>query len=104
MSSALATVRHEWEEGHRRLQQHSSEHTRYERLLTQVEVVTAELRRRVGGVFTIAELVSAYRDADSWSREAVADRAGFPGWPRELSSVVAAAFHLYSRGASDYAP
>jgi hypothetical protein len=104
VASALVTVRHEWKEGLRRLEAQASDRARYERLLAQVEVVTAELRRRVGGVFTIAELASAYHEADSWSREAVATYARSPGWSRELSSVVAAAFHLYARGASDYAP
>jgi hypothetical protein len=104
VASALATVRHEWEEGLRRLETQTTDRPRYERLLAQVEVVTAELRRRVGGIFTMAELASAYSDADAWSREALATYTRFPGWSRELSSVVAAAFHHYARGASDYTP
>ena len=100
---SLDLVRHEWEEGHRRLDAERGDPRRYRQLLDQVDVVTGELRRRVGGTFTLAELAGAYRDADSWARQAVADRAPGPGWPRDLSLVLAAAFHAYQRGASDYA-
>jgi len=100
---ALALARHEWEEGHRRLEGERADRPRYRRLLQQVEVVTEELRRRIGGTFTLAELADAYRDADAWARQAVADRAPGPGWPRDLTLVLAAAFHAYQRGASDYA-
>jgi hypothetical protein len=34
----------------------------------------------------------------------VAEQSPAPGWPRTLSLVEAAAFHLYSRGAQDYLP
>jgi hypothetical protein len=100
---SLDLVRHEWEDGQRRLDAERGDPRRYRGLLDQVDVVTGELRRRVGGTFTLAELAAAYRDADSWARQAVADRAPGPGWPRDLSLVLAAAFHAYQRGASDYA-
>ena len=100
---SLDLVRHEWEDGQRRLDAERGDPRRYRQLLDQVDVVTGELRRRVGGTFTMAELAAAYRDADSWARQAVADRAPGPAWPRDLSLVLAAAFHAYQRGASDYA-
>jgi hypothetical protein len=103
MTSPLDLVRHEWEDGHRRLEAERDDRARYRRLLEQVEVVTDELRRRVGGTYTLAELSAAYRDADTWARQAVADRAPGPAWPRDLALVLAAAFHGYQRGASDYA-
>ncbi len=99
---ALALARHEWEEGHRRVESERHDPGRYHRLIAQVEAVLDELRRRVGGTYTLAELAAAYRDADSWARAAVADNAPGPGWPRDLSLVLAAAFHAYQRGASDY--
>jgi len=74
------------------------------RLLAQLEVVTDELRKRVGQTFTLEELASAYARADDWVRAAVDERAPTPGWPRTLSLVQDAAFHMYQRGASDYAP
>ncbi len=98
----LALVRHEWEDGSRRLEGERGDPRRYRQLLEQVEVVTDELRRRDGGTFTLSELAAAYGDADAWARQAVADRAPGPGWPRDLSLVLAAAFHAYQRGASDF--
>ena len=95
----LESARRDWEDGYRRL----LEQTR-ERLHAQVEAVLAELRRRVGGVFTVRELAAAYAEADRWSRTAVAENAPAPGWPQTLSVVEAAAFHLYARGAQDYEP
>jgi len=104
MMDAVALARHEWAEGGRRLEAERGDRARYARLVEQVEVLTDELRRRVGGVYTISELALAYSDADSWARQAVADRAPGPGWPRDLSLVLAAAFHAYQRGAADYMP
>jgi hypothetical protein len=95
-------VRQEWEEGHRRLEAERSDRRRYETLLRQIEVVTEELRKQVGQTYTLAELAGAYRDAERWAREGVQERAPSPGWPRDLSLVLAAAFHAYQRGASDY--
>jgi hypothetical protein len=103
-TDAFALARHEWAEGGRRLEAERGDRQRYRQLVEQVDVVTDELRRRVGGVYTVAELARAYRDADSWARQAVADRAPGPGWPRDLSLVLAAAFHAYQRGAADYMP
>jgi hypothetical protein len=99
---ALTLVRQEWEEGYRRLEADRADPRRYRRLLDQLEVVSDELRKRVGQTFTLAELAGAYRDADRWARDVVAERAPSPGWPRDLALVLAAAFHAYQRGAVDY--
>lgn len=104
MPIALDQTRREWELGHRRLQQEVREAPRGEALLGELDAVTAELRRRVGQSFTLAELADAYASADAWSREAVEESAPAPGWPQRLSMVTDAAFHLYSRGAADYEP
>jgi hypothetical protein len=100
----VESARREWEDGHRRLHEQAARSEQPERLLAQVDAVAAELRRRVGGTFTLKELAAAYARADRWSRAVVADEAPAPGWPRTLSLVEAAAFHEYSRGAQDYAP
>jgi hypothetical protein len=100
--TSLEIVRHEWDDGHRRLEAAREEPRRYVRLLEQLEVVSDELRKRVGQTYTLAELAAAYGDADRWARSIVEDRAPAPGWPRDLSLVVAAAFHAYQRGAVDY--
>ncbi len=99
---ALALVRHEWADGHRRLEAERGDPRRYRRLVEQVEALTDELRRCVGGTYSLAELAAAYRDADTWARQTIADRAPGPGWPRDLALVLAAAFYAYERGASDY--
>ncbi len=100
----VESARREWLEGHRRLLEAAREAPARERLFEQVDAVAAELRRRVGGTFTIRELAVAYADAERWSRSVVAERAPAPGWVRTLSLVEAAAFHLYARGAQDYEP
>ncbi len=104
MSAAVAHARLEWEDSHRRLQSEARDPARYERLLEQVDAVSAELRKRVGETFTLAQLADAYTTAESWSREAVADLRPPSGWPRTLALVEGAAFHRFARGAVDYVP
>jgi hypothetical protein len=100
----LEAVRQEWNEGHRRFEEAARDPVARPRLLAQLEVVSDELRKRVGQTFTLDELAASYGAADRWVREAVEERAPTPGWPRTLSLVEAAAFHRYQRGAVDYAP
>jgi hypothetical protein len=100
----VESARRDWAEGHRRLLEQARDPRERERLLAQVDAVGAELRRRVGGTFTLRELAGTYVGADQWSRSVVAEQAPAPGWPRTLSLVEAAAFHLYARGAQDYTP
>ena len=102
--AAVELVRQEWEEAHRRLAEETRDASRSEPLHAQVEAVTEELRRRVGQTFTLEQLAAVYDDADRWVREAVAERAPSRNWPRNLAVVEGAAFHLYARGAVDYAP
>lgn len=100
MSATVETARQEWDEGGRWLATAGAD----ERLRTQVEVVTEELRRRIGQIFTLAELAEEYGRADRWARDVIEERAAFPGWPRTLTLVEQAAFYLYARGALDYKP
>ena len=100
----LEVVRSEWEDGYRRFQNLSRDRVAADRLSLQLEVVTDELRKRVGQTFTPEDLAEKYSAADEWVRDAVSERAPTPGWPRTLSIVQDAAFHLYQRGAVDYAP
>jgi hypothetical protein len=101
---ALETVRQEWEDGHRRFEELVRDPVARPRVLAQLEVVTDELRKRIGQTFTLAELAAVYGDADRWVYAAVEERAAAPGWPRTLAIVQAAAFRLYQRGAVDYTP
>jgi hypothetical protein len=94
-------ARRQWEEGKQRFDERAQVDPR---LLQALDVVLDELRRRVGQTFTLGELASAYDDAEHWVRTVMADFAAFPGWPRTLTTVQDAAFHLYARGATDYRP
>ena len=100
----LDVVRSEWEDGYRRFRDLSRDRVAADRLSAQLEVVTDELRKRVGQTFTLEDLATKYGAADEWVRDTVSERAPFPGWPRTLSIVQDAAFHLYQRGAVDYTP
>jgi len=101
---SLQTARVDWERGFAELEAQRREPRRYARLLDAVDAVTNELRARVGQTFTMEQLVDAYRDVERWGREAVAERAAYEGWPRDLALVQDAAFHLYARGAIDFEP
>ena len=70
----------------------------------QMETVAAELRRRVGGSFTLTELAAAYEDSERWTLTAISERSHRPGWVRTASSAADAAFHVYARGARDFKP
>jgi hypothetical protein len=97
-------ARQQWRDGNRRVENTRGDRARYVQLTGQVDVVVAGLRRRVGQVFTLAELADAYRGADDWARELLeeADPEGPPA--AEAGTVADAAFHLYARGATDYRP
>lgn len=99
----VLSARLEWEEAYRRLAEASRDEAHEEAFRLQLEAVMSELRRRVGGTFTLRELSEEYARAEVWVRGALAE-LGLSGWPRTLSLVEGAAFHLYSRGAVDYAP
>jgi hypothetical protein len=104
VAEATDVVRREWEDGYRRFEAAACEPVAGQRLRAQLEVALDELRKRIGQTFTLDELVAAYRRSDEWLRGAVSERAATPGWARNLALVQDAAFHLYQRGARDYAP
>jgi hypothetical protein len=103
VAAVLEHARQEWEQGHRRLEALAGDAALYRRLLGQVDAVTTELRRRVGQTFTLAELAAAYAGADVWGWEVLASGSRAPDLAH-VATVEEAAFHLYSRGAVDYAP
>ena len=103
--TTIASARRDWDEGRRRFAE-AARHDpgRGERLHRQREAVLEELRRRIGAVYTLAELAATYGDAERWVLEAV-ERHGAPaGWSRTAALAGDAAFHAYSLGAQDYAP
>ena len=103
MSADLVTTRLEWEHAYRDLEETARDPALADRVRVQLDALLAELRRRVGGTFTMGELVDEYAGADRWAQDVLAEQ-GVPGWPRTLTLVEGAAFHLYARGAVDYLP
>jgi hypothetical protein len=103
---AVATelARHEWAAGYRRLEDERQNRARYGALLTQVERISDELRRRIGSVFTTAELAAEYRRADDWVPDALAELPADAHYPAGVSLATDAAFYFYARGARDYEP
>jgi hypothetical protein len=98
-------ARQHWQDGNRRVERAKSDRRRYARLVADIELVLAGLRRRVGQTFTLAELAGHYDGADDWVRDLLddADPEGGPG-PLEPGTVADAAFHAYARSAADYRP
>ncbi len=102
--TTVASARREWETGNRRFLAEAGDGTRAEDLHRQLEAVTSELRRRLGGTFTLAELAAEYETADRWVLEVVEERAPSGRWIRTATVAADAAFYAYSRGARDYEP
>ena len=104
VKTQLDTTRHDWEDGHRRFERALRDPAQAERLEQQFDLISAELRRRVGGTFTLSMLADAYGGVDAWALQLVEEHAPSPGWSRTVSMVGDAAFHVYARAAVDYAP
>lgn len=104
MTTAVEVVRQEWAEGHRRLEREREEAKRYRQLLAQVDAITDQLRRRLGGGFNLSELAGEYHRAETWALEAVAELPRDSQWPPGVTTATDAAFFLYQRGARDYQP
>ena len=91
----------QWREGLRRLEAAPREE---QRVLDRVtRAVYEELRRRLGSVFTVDELVALYDAGTDWAQGLAMETA--PDHPSawEPRTVVDAAFGQYVREASDYA-
>jgi hypothetical protein len=102
--SQVEVARREWEEGSRRLEEARGDARRYLQLVSWLDLLRDELRKRIGQTYTLRELVEAYGESERWAREVVEERAPAPGWARDLTLVLAAAFDAYQRGAIDYEP
>jgi hypothetical protein len=103
VAADLDSARLEWEHSYRDLVAAARDPALEGRVRRELEAISAELRRRVGGTYTMRELADEYVVADGWAREVLAEE-GSTGWPRTLTLVEGAAFHLYARGAVDFAP
>jgi hypothetical protein len=65
--------------------------------------LVAELRRRLGGTFTVEELVELYDRGTSWCMEVAVNVAPNAPWAWDERIVADAAFAAYVRGAADFA-
>jgi hypothetical protein len=102
VTAATQSAKQEWGQAYRALVE-VAEPAVETQLSAQIEAILGELRRRVGGTFTLAELADEYGRADVWARHVLSEQ-GASEWPRTQSLVEGAAFHLYARGAVDYEP
>ncbi len=91
----------QWDEGRRRLRETAPAlQPVLERVVGRI---VDELRRRVGGPFTSAELVALYGGGIDWCLDVAARTAPEAPEAWDLSIVGDAAFARYLREASDYA-
>jgi hypothetical protein len=97
-------ARQHWLDGMRRVEGAREDRRRYRDLIGNVELVVAQLRKRVGQTFTLAELADAYDGADEWVRDLLDDADPEGSGPSEPGTVADAAFDVYCHGAADYRP
>jgi hypothetical protein len=91
----------QWQDGQRRLREAAPDQRQALERVT--ERIVAELRRRLGGPFTIDELVALYDEGTRWCMDvAYATAPGAP-WAWDERTVADAAFARYLREATDYA-
>jgi hypothetical protein len=97
---SFATTRYLWEDADARLRTAAASDRRD--LERGVDLVVSELRRRLGGTFTVDELIALYDEGTDWVPP-IARRAA-PANPRawEEEVVGGAAFWRYAREAQDF--
>jgi hypothetical protein len=98
---SFQTALPQWQEGLRRLAGAPLEQQRtLERVTQRIE---AELRRRLGGAFTAAELADLYDEGTGWCSDVAVATAPEDPYAWDVRTVADAAFARYLRGATDYA-
>lgn len=68
-----------------------------------IDALVAQLRRRLGGAFTVDELVALYDAGTGWTLDVAVSVAPEAPWAWDQRTVADAAFHRYVREAVDYA-
>ena len=91
----------QWQEGERRVREAPND--RRAVLERIIELLVAELRRRLGGTFTTEELLELYSQGTDWCHDLAARAAPSAPWAWEARTVGDAAFARYVREAADYA-
>jgi hypothetical protein len=97
----IQTAMHQWREGQRRVDDALPD----ERLALErvTERILAELRRRLGGPFSIDELVELYNQGTGWCTDIAYSVAPGAPWAWDARTTADAAFGRYVRDATDYA-
>jgi hypothetical protein len=97
VSYTIENALFQWEEGEARIRAADPSESR--ELDQAARLVVDELRRRLGGTFTLDELVILYGEGTDWAADAVQRR--FFG--TDTAAAVNAAFLRYASGAIDFA-
>jgi hypothetical protein len=95
------TAIYQWRAGERRLAD-AAPHERpaLERVTARIH---AELRRRLGGTFTVDELADLYDEGTGWCTDLAVEYAPDEPFAWDARVVADAAFGRYQRAAIDYA-
>ena len=91
MGYSIENALFQWEEGEYRLRGREDDRA--------VRLVVHELRRRLGGAFTLGELADLYGEGTDWISDELLRRFS----STDIAAVVNAGFFRYARAASDYA-
>src|SRR5206468_1902225 len=91
----------QWREGERRLDRAERAEARVLERVTQR--IYEDLRRRLGGAFSVDELVGLYAEGTAWAEDLAKQVAPADPWAWDARTVVDGAFARYVREASDYA-
>ncbi|MBV9050519.1 MAG: hypothetical protein JOY58_19795 [Solirubrobacterales bacterium] len=90
-----------WEEGQRRLA--SAEPQERAALERVVDAILGELRKRLGGIFTLQELTQLYLEQGTdWCFQLATEVAPSTPAAWDVTTVAGAAFARYAREAVDY--
>lgn len=101
MADRFQTALEQWHEGDRRLA--GAPPKQRPALEAVVSGIEAELRRRLGGTFTTAELTELYERGTGWCTDLAADIAPGAPWAWDARTVADSAFLRYVRDARDFA-
>ena len=96
MSYAIENALFEWEEG-------EDNARRSGELDRAARIVVTELRRRLGGSFTLDELADLYDEGTGWCTDLAVEEAPDEPFAWDARVVADAAFGRYSRSARDFA-
>lgn len=91
----------QWQDGLRRLAAAPPEQQRMLERVTRA--IEAELRRRLGGAFTSAELADLYEQGTDWATDLAVSVAPDDPYAWDARTVADAAFGRYLRAATDFA-